>query len=314
MAEWAGFTCEAIWALRDAVTLSELEWKVGVGLVSLAVVDKGAPNTAHVQGKSLACIAQASRCNRQRALDGIRRLAGETDCRLTVTIRPQSSALGDKAPHEYVIVVTPRGGVAVEDQGVAPGASHEQHLGPVEQQGVAVEDQGCCSRGPSYEDPSLRISSEDGSAHAAASATPAPLTLTAQEPKPRGRGNGKPKPSARKAKPTTPTHPGTDALKLHYVAELKRTRQADAVFQTWSRAMRAFSDLIELVGKEKAEAVITTALADPYTKRIQPWELLADANKHMGTPPRTNGRRTPEPQPAAAVGGWQPPVWKGPEA
>jgi hypothetical protein len=77
----------------------------------------------------------------------------------------------------------------------------------------------------------------------------------------------------------------TDQLKEHYIAELLQHRKAQAKFKSWSRAMKAFRELGELEGLDGGKLVITNALADEYCRRIQPWELVDDSNKHKG-----NGR------------------------
>jgi hypothetical protein len=50
--------------------------------------------------------------------------------------------------------------------------------------------------------------------------------------------------------------------------------------------MKAFGELLDKRSLEKAKAIVSRALDDPYTKRINPWELVQDANKHLGSPPQ----------------------------
>lgn len=93
------------------------------------------------------------------------------------------------------------------------------------------------------------------------------------------------------AAPTTVT----TGLKEHYLAEYERIRGVAPVFQKWSRAMKAFREMGDLVGLEEGKAIYTRALTDEFTKRIQPWEILDDAGKHRGTrPTRRNGAPQPK--------------------
>jgi hypothetical protein len=89
------------------------------------------------------------------------------------------------------------------------------------------------------------------------------------------------------------------ALKLHYVAEFRRTRGCDPAISSWSRAMKAFGELAALDG---AKAIITRALSDEYTRRVLPWELVQDAPKHQGQAPRKTNGRAPHVQRGVAEG------------
>lgn len=84
-----------------------------------------------------------------------------------------------------------------------------------------------------------------------------------------------------KAPPKDPV-PGAHDLKLHYVAEFKRTRDAEPNFgKGWGRAVKAFGELVATHGLERSKGIVTQALSDQYTRRINPWELVDDANKHI---------------------------------
>lgn len=91
-----------------------------------------------------------------------------------------------------------------------------------------------------------------------------------------------------KAAPTKDPAPGAHELKLHYVAEFERLRQVKPEFgPRWARAMKAFGELAKAHGLEGAKGLVSRALADKFTRRIQPWELVDDANKHLGPAPRS---------------------------
>jgi len=51
--------------------------------------------------------------------------------------------------------------------------------------------------------------------------------------------------------------------------------------------MKAFGELADAAGVEKARQVISNALSVPvtptFTPRVQPWELVAELNRHLGT-------------------------------
>jgi len=66
---------------------------------------------------------------------------------------------------------------------------------------------------------------------------------------------------------------------------------------------------------ERAKAIVTNALASWKGDTVTILAIARDPSAFAApAPAKPNGRRAPEPQPAAAVGGWKPPVWKGPEA
>jgi len=98
-------------------------------------------------------------------------------------------------------------------------------------------------------------------------------------------------PAPRKHSP----EPSSDSheLKLHYVAEFKRHRGGEEpdFGKGWSRAMKAFGELAGTHGKTKAKVIVSNAMADAFTRRINPWELVDDANKHLGRPPQPGPRQ-----------------------
>lgn len=90
----------------------------------------------------------------------------------------------------------------------------------------------------------------------------------------------------RRGKPLKDPSPGVHELKLHYVAEFERTRNAKPNFgKAWSRAMKAFGDMLLAHKLDGAKQIITTALGDQWVRRINPWELRDDANKYIGKQP-----------------------------
>jgi hypothetical protein len=76
---------------------------------------------------------------------------------------------------------------------------------------------------------------------------------------------------------------GSHELKLHYVAEYERTRRTKPEFgKRWSRAVKAFGEMVKDHGLDGAKAIVTRALSDQFVKRISPWQLAEDANNHKG--------------------------------
>lgn len=53
--------------------------------------------------------------------------------------------------------------------------------------------------------------------------------------------------------------------------------------------MKAFGDLVTTHGLEVAKSIVTRAVGDSYTRRINPWELVEDANKWIGVKPKAGG-------------------------
>jgi len=96
---------------------------------------------------------------------------------------------------------------------------------------------------------------------------------------------------------------GAHELKLHYVAEFEATRGATPEFgKQWSRAMKDFGELVTTHGLDLAKTICSNALRDEYTRRINPWELIADANKHIGS--RPGPARTRQQVQMGATAGW----------
>ena len=91
----------------------------------------------------------------------------------------------------------------------------------------------------------------------------------------------------RKDAPVVVPVAGAHELKLHYIAEFKRTRAIEPQFgKRWSRAMKAFGELVTTHGLDTSKQIVTRALGDQqYTRRINPWELADDAMKHLGPRP-----------------------------
>ncbi len=116
----------------------------------------------------------------------------------------------------------------------------------------------------------------------------APLTLT-------GEATRKPatRPKGPKSADVEASSPDLQALKLHYAERYAAAHDGQApTFSSWSRAMAALRELLELRGSlDAARAVVTNAMADAWTakNRPQPWELVADVNKHLVAP--TSGRK-----------------------
>jgi len=121
---------------------------------------------------------------------------------------------------------------------------------------------------------------------------------TAQEPHQRETSA-----SRRRTTPVDIPVSGAHELKVHYVAEFKRTRNAEPQFgKRWSRAMKSFGELVTNHGLEDAKRRVTRALSDEWVRRINPWELAEDGNKFVGPqptrakvgPPRQMGGRSEE--------------------
>jgi hypothetical protein len=99
--------------------------------------------------------------------------------------------------------------------------------------------------------------------------------------------NNPPNPPAMKPKPTLPH--GTHELKLHFVAEFLRLRNAkfDLPPKIWGRAQTAFGGLVETYTLDGAKGILTKALGSPWCNRVNPWEILADAAHYLGEKPST---------------------------
>lgn len=109
-------------------------------------------------------------------------------------------------------------------------------------------------------------------------------------PSPRARSSTASRPS----KPTPP-NPHSSGLLTFYVKEFERARGVKPGFfgAEWGRAMKAFGQLADKVGPDRAREVITAALNDAYARRVQPWDLARDANNYLGSRPAPERRRAP---------------------
>ncbi len=86
-----------------------------------------------------------------------------------------------------------------------------------------------------------------------------------------------------KAKPESQPVAGAHELKVAYVEAFEATRGTTPEFgKRWSRAMKAFGELVQTHGLDSAKAICSAALKNQYCQRINPWELAEDANKHLG--------------------------------
>jgi len=124
----------------------------------------------------------------------------------------------------------------------------------------------------------------------------APLTLTGE---PTG-GKAKRTKAKKSTEDTAEPTPSADltALRDHYVERYAATHDGQKpafANATWSRAMGALKELLQLRGTlDAASIILTHAFADPWAakNRCQPWELLADVNKHVTAPVvKTNGNQ-----------------------
>lgn len=87
---------------------------------------------------------------------------------------------------------------------------------------------------------------------------------------------------------------GAHDLKLHYVAEFKRTRNEEPAFgRAWGRAVKAFGDLVTTYGLERAKRIVSAALAAPFGSKT-PWAIRDNAVNYQGAQPSRG--RAPEPQ------------------
>ncbi|MEO7032512.1 MAG: hypothetical protein ABI548_01670 [Polyangiaceae bacterium] len=90
-------------------------------------------------------------------------------------------------------------------------------------------------------------------------------------------------------------------LKQHYIAELQRLRNVDAVFVNHAKVGKDFKQMADALGLEKGRELISRALGDEFARHVEPWELLKNANSHLSNsgPRKTN--RAPVQGPAPGV-------------
>lgn len=130
-----------------------------------------------------------------------------------------------------------------------------------------------------------------------------------RNPSSAARATGKARTHSKAKKGQEEPNPLAHVLSVHYVAEMKRHRGVDVKFRSWSRAMKAFGDIGNVCGEADGKRAISTATADPYTKRIQPWEIADDLNKHLGKVPQPAGRNGSGPKQPNS--GYRPQVIRG---
>lgn len=104
-----------------------------------------------------------------------------------------------------------------------------------------------------------------------------------KEPTPSNPKVKTPKPSkAPKAQQTQPQPPGTHELKLHFVAEFERVKGETPQFgKQWSRAMKAFGELVTTHGLERAKLIVGRGIADNFRKPL-PWRIAQDSVMYQG--------------------------------
>ncbi len=127
----------------------------------------------------------------------------------------------------------------------------------------------------------------------------------------------KAKKASAKAKPKaqpTPV-PGAHDLKVHYCAEFEKHRGAKPEFgKRWSRAVKAFGELVTTHGLDKSKTIVSRALSDSYARRIEPWNLVDDAVRWLGAQPQGANKHAVQ---RSLVAGWKPstnPDWDSPDS
>lgn len=163
------------------------------------------------------------------------------------------------------------------------GRSNTYALGQLELLPVAQRDQSQAAT--SRTAPPPPVAGSDGDQSQAATLSN-PLSNPLKKPTSSAARKG----AARGSRKKDPEEPSADShqLKIHYVEEFKKHRGGEEpdFGETWSRAMQAFGKLCRRKGGlTGAKGIVSRALADPYVRRINPWELVEDANKHVGPRP-----------------------------
>lgn len=163
------------------------------------------------------------------------------------------------------------------------GKSNAYTLGQLERLPVAQRDRSQPPTGGTAPPPPVAESDGDQSQRATLS-----NQLSNPEKKPTSSAARKRStPGSRKKDPEQPSAE-SHQLKTHYVDEFRKHRGGeDPDFgDSWSRAMQAFGKMCRRKGGlAAAKAVVSRALADSYVRRINPWELVDDWNKHVGPRP-----------------------------
>lgn len=120
-------------------------------------------------------------------------------------------------------------------------------------------------------------------------------------------------PAKPKAQPTPV--PGAHDLKVHYVETFEKHRGAKPEFgKRWSRAVKAFGELVTTHGLDKSKTIVSRALSDSYARRIEPWNLVDDAVRWLGAQPQGANKHTVQ---RSLVAGWKPstnPDWDSPDS
>lgn len=116
-----------------------------------------------------------------------------------------------------------------------------------------------------------------------------------------------------KSKIEDPPDPRVTQLRDHYVAEYLRTQHAQPIFDKgqWGRAMKAFKSLIEATKDlERSKRIVSEAFVTEQWDcrgKIQPWEILGNANKLNGakpSPPRKTNGYSPQHSGVDVIAGW----------
>lgn len=120
-------------------------------------------------------------------------------------------------------------------------------------------------------------------------------------------------PAKPKAQPTPV--PGAHDLKVHYVETFEKHRGAKPEFgKRWSRAVKAFGELVTTHGLDKSKTIVSRALSDSFARRIEPWNLVDDAVRWLGAQPQNANKHTVQ---RSLVAGWKPstnPDWDSPDS
>ncbi len=121
-----------------------------------------------------------------------------------------------------------------------------------------------------------------------------PVSDPVSDPKKGSHSSAPRKRDSRSSRKKDPEQPSADShlLKIHYVDEYKKHRGGghEPEFENWGRAMQAFGKLCQRKGGlDGAKAIVSNALVNEFCQRINPWELVDDANKHL-KPPKSRQR------------------------
>ncbi len=192
-----------------------------------------------------------------------------------------------------LLAVYPSDTAAVSSNGTDKAPEVDATCADRDNSAVSNGDSGCVERGHVRNQEKEPREGTNGSAsQSSAGFTLAPAPSTTKRA------------ASRKKRPNPEGDPDPRVTELRdfYVAEFRATKGAEPFLgKQWPRAMKAFKELLDAAKDvELAKSIIRRALADEWHRqnRCQPWEIVADANKFIGTVPvRRIGHRGPITQP-----------------